>query len=122
MTLKVMCAGCGTLIEAIGDYARHSETDCIRNLNAKLDTSRTASAAWKASSKKFYAYWEIRAVECIAAEKRADERNEHAIFWERKFATAEKRVAELEGAFNRVVEGVRGSFPHDDVCECMFCN
>ena len=36
----------------------------------KLDTARTASAAWKASAKKWRKYWHWRAGYCAAAEKR----------------------------------------------------
>ena len=52
----------------------------------KLDTARAASAAWKASAKKWRKYWHWRAGYCAAAEK---------------------RVAELEEALKTAIDAIR---------------
>lgn len=67
--------------------------------------------AWKQTAKLYRDFYNItysRAREwqgkCFKAEEYAEKRNKDAIFWERKFAIAERRVAELEAEMENWLE------------------
>ena len=76
--------------------------------------ARTASAAWKASAKKWRKYWHWRAGYCAAAEKRVQELEDdlrasdwRAGRWEEMCGNEEKQVAELEEALKTAIDAIR---------------
>ena len=83
----------------------------IKRMREQLDTSRTASAAWKASAKDNRRYYLIEYERRIAVEQQVQELEDdlrasdwRAGRWEEMCGNAEQRVAELEEAAIPVLE------------------
>ena len=73
--------------------------------------TRTASAAWKASAKKWRKCWRLRAGYCVVAELDRDrwqlgyqQADKERMEERDKWISAEQRVAELESGLNKIMD------------------